>query len=143
MKKILTVLGMVLLVPFAVSAHGGDGDTNGGSEMGMGMGMMESQLDHEEMEGLIKTFFTKGTLSETDADSMIDHMNELLGSKTGEGMVGTNENNGDHHNGEEMMGGGGMMGMVLFHGLVGVTSLVWLVAGILYLSDRRKRVAQM
>jgi len=132
MKKILMVLGMMLLVPFAVSAHGGD--TGGGSETGEGMGMMESQLDHEEMEGLMKTFMTEGSLSSTDADSMIEHMNELMGAKIGGGMMGIGGSNGGHYNSM------GMLRMTLFHGLVGVTSLVLLVAGIFYLSDRRKHI---
>ena len=146
MKKLIVLAVFILALPLAVGAHGGDVVENGETD---GKMMLEERLNHEEMEGLMKKFMTEGSLSEAEADKMIAHMNELMGMGMMRGGRSGMMEGGERGMGFGMMGGhdedgmmsGDMMEMMMWlHGLLAITALVWLVAGILYLIDRDRKL---
>ncbi len=149
MKKIIITGAFLLAVPFATFAHGGsfaDADEQTATPEEMKL----EQQNHEQMQVLMKKFMVNGTLTEADADQMITLMNEQMQNggdmMMGGGMMGGNGDseymmNGKEHNGGMGafgMMGGGMMWMNLLHGLVAITSALWLVIGVLYLLGMRR-----
>lgn len=144
MKKIFILAAMVMVLPFAVSAHGGefaDADEQSATTEEIQM----EQKNHEQMQELMKKFMVDGALSPDDADAMVTLMSGKM--QNGGGMMGGGGADGDMmdgaagHAGGDMKGGmmgGGMMWMGALHGLVAVTSIVWLIAGIMYLMGIRR-----
>ena len=153
MKKVIIMMFLISVAPIQLLAHGG-GETVTNADQEPMIEMPGSEFDYKEMEELMKKFMTEGALSEGEADKMIAHINELLNKgmmreerggmmdgdgrgmgfgMMGQGMMGDHDENG-------MMGDNMMEMMMWLHGLLAVTALVWLVAGILYLIDRDRKI---
>ncbi len=149
MKKLFALLFMMFVMPIAiVSAHGSAPDTPDASEAGMmGEGMMS-----QEMQDLMKTFLMNGSLSSEEADRMVAHMQEMMKMHQGGGMGMMGMQQGDQRG--YMAGGmmnndlaGGMIPYWVFHIMLWVTLVVWLLVGLVYLLQstiaiKRKRVAE-
>ncbi|PJE50729.1 MAG: hypothetical protein COV29_03270 [Candidatus Yanofskybacteria bacterium CG10_big_fil_rev_8_21_14_0_10_36_16] len=134
-KKIfVSSLIALFLVPVFVFAHGGmmlDFD-----EVGDGYNMMRYVEDqavgdeiHEEMEDLM-TKMMSGTMTEEEADRMVELMDEYPGPHGM--MMGRFMNSDDYGDGWNMMSRGHHWGLGGFwFSLMCVIHLVWLVVGVL------------
>jgi len=131
MKKLLLLIMILGFMPLLSFAHGAEDSANSM------MPMVAGEEQREEMEALMKKMMVNGTLSEEEADRMIAIMNEPMPRGGMMGMMGMPMTRG-------MMSGfsGGMLGFGFMPFLFLLTTIVWLLVGIVALVWLVKKVRE-